>query len=84
MTSYGHHPGTEEVATDLLVVGDGWWLERHEYDGSEWWEHKALPAKPERHDVPPGLTRRQAPSSLSWDGRLASQWETKAREEDEQ
>lgn len=38
--------GAQEVATDLLVVGDSWWLERHEYDGSEWWEYKSLPQKP--------------------------------------
>lgn len=36
--------GSNEVPMDLVVVGDGWWLERHEYDGSEWWEFKALPA----------------------------------------
>lgn len=35
--------GSQEVATDLLVVGNGWWLERHEYDGSEWWEFKNQP-----------------------------------------
>lgn len=27
-----------------MVVGDDWWLERHEYDGSEWWEFKRLPS----------------------------------------
>ncbi len=27
----------------LKVVGQDWWLERHEYDGSEWWEFKTLP-----------------------------------------
>jgi hypothetical protein len=45
--------GLEEVATDLLVVGDSWWLERHEYDGSEWWEYKELPKEPEilRNDI---------------------------------
>ena len=39
--------GGEEVNTELLVVGDDWWLERHEYDGSEWWELKRLPETPE-------------------------------------
>lgn len=39
--------GGEEVATDLLVVGTDWWLERHEYDGSEWWEYKTLPQMPQ-------------------------------------
>lgn len=38
--------GTQEVATDLLIVGDGWWLERLEYDGSEWWSFKTTPEEP--------------------------------------
>ena len=44
--------GSPEVATDLLVVGENFWLERHEYDGSEWWEFKDLPKKPKTHKVP--------------------------------
>jgi hypothetical protein len=39
--------GGKEVAEDLIVVGEDWWLERHEYDGSEWWEFKSLPKKPD-------------------------------------
>jgi hypothetical protein len=39
--------GSAEVRESLLVVGDDWWLERHEYDGSEWWEFKSLPKMPE-------------------------------------
>lgn len=35
--------GGAEVAEDLVIVGDSWWLERHEYDGSEWWEYKEKP-----------------------------------------
>lgn len=35
--------GAQEVAEDLVVVGDNWWIERHEYDGSEWWEYKEKP-----------------------------------------
>ena len=30
--------GVDEINTGLVVVGDGWWLERGEYDGSELWE----------------------------------------------
>lgn len=39
---YGH----QEIAADLVLVGKDFWLERHEYDGSEWWEFKELPPKP--------------------------------------
>lgn len=35
--------GSAKVAEDLVIVGDDWWLERHEYDGSEWWEYKETP-----------------------------------------
>jgi hypothetical protein len=38
--------GSAEVMPSLKIVGDDWWLERGEYDGSEWWEFKTLPAKP--------------------------------------
>jgi len=35
--------GSPEVALDLKIVGNNFWLERHEYDGSEWWEFKEFP-----------------------------------------
>jgi len=37
--------GAQEIASDLLVVGGTWWLERSEYDGSEGWDYKTLPEK---------------------------------------
>lgn len=36
------------AATDLIVCGKNWWLERHEYDGAEWWEFKEYRSKPSR------------------------------------
>lgn len=36
---YGHN----EISLNLKIVGDNWWLEREEYDGSEWWEFKTKP-----------------------------------------
>jgi hypothetical protein len=38
--------GGNVIPIRLKIVGDTWWLERHEYDGSEWWEFKTLPVKP--------------------------------------
>lgn len=35
--------GLEEINTKLILVGKDFWLERHEYDGSEWWEYKSMP-----------------------------------------
>lgn len=42
-TIYDDGYGAPEVAEDLLVIGKDFWLERHEYDGSEWWEFKQMP-----------------------------------------
>lgn len=47
-TNYDAGYGAQEVAHDLLIVGKDWWLERHEYDGSEWFEYKTMPKKPEK------------------------------------
>lgn len=38
--------GGQEIQKGLVIVGKDWWLERHEYDGSEWWEFKTLPERP--------------------------------------
>ena len=35
--------GAAEIRMDLVVVGKDWWLERYEYDGSEWWVYKEQP-----------------------------------------
>lgn len=58
--------GGEEVATSLMVVGSDWWLERHEYDGSEWWEFKTLPQAPLNKRTP--LTMRRTDESETWGG----------------
>jgi len=34
-----------KIVEDLIMVGKDFWLERHECDGSEWWEFKQLPVK---------------------------------------
>jgi hypothetical protein len=43
---YDNGYGGNEIAMDLWIVGKDFWLERHEYDGSEWWEFKSIPIKP--------------------------------------
>ena len=44
--------GAPEIPMDLMVVGPDWWLERHEYDGAEWWEFKQYPTEPSREVRP--------------------------------
>lgn len=34
---YDNGYGGAEIPLSLVVVGVDFWLERHEYDGSEWW-----------------------------------------------
>ena len=45
-TDYDNGYGGNEIPMSLKIVGEDWWLERHEYDGSEWFEFKTLPLKP--------------------------------------
>lgn len=45
---YNSSYGSAKVAQDLLVVGDGWWLDRGEYDGSEWWDYNECMIKPKQ------------------------------------
>jgi hypothetical protein len=59
-TNYDNGFGGTEIAGDLLVVGEDWWLERHEYDGSEWWEFKQIPKRPPRIREVKALSRKQA------------------------
>lgn len=44
---YDEGYGGTNVVDDLVVVGKDWWMERHEYDGSEWWEFKQIPVRKE-------------------------------------
>ena len=54
---YDEGYGEIEIRPDLVVVGKGWWLERHEYDGEEWLEYKEQPKLQENHKK---LTRIKA------------------------
>lgn len=47
LIDYDNGYGGNEIPMELIVVGKDFWLERHEYDGSEWWEYKSIPKKPE-------------------------------------
>lgn len=45
-TNYDAGYGSAEIRGDLMLVGWNWWLEREEYDGSEWWELQTKPHIP--------------------------------------
>ena len=59
-TEYDSGFGGAEVARDLVIVGQDFWLERGEYDGSEWWECKTWPAQPKERKPVDALTTGQA------------------------
>jgi hypothetical protein len=35
--------GAQKIASDLIVVGNDWWMSRSEYDGSEGWSFHQKP-----------------------------------------
>lgn len=46
-TNYNAGYGSVAMPVDLLIVmKDGSWYSRKEYDGSEWWAYNIAPAKP--------------------------------------
>ena len=47
---YDNGYGAPEVATNLVIVGKDWWLERHEYDGAEGWDFKEQPEEPAKEE----------------------------------
>lgn len=55
--------GGQEIANDLVVVGDDWWLTRSEYDGSECW---AINTKPLLCAVVHPFTRVTDPENACW------------------
>jgi len=58
-TEYDNSYGAAEVAVDLVVVlVDGSYLSRTEYDGSEAWVHHKAPQKPDKHVKPKRLTQK--------------------------
>jgi hypothetical protein len=44
-TEYDDGYGGQEVADDLTIIGDDFYMTRDEYDGSEQWEFHILPIK---------------------------------------
>lgn len=40
--------GDQVIDDSLKIVGSNWWLERNEYDGSEWWTFRTFPKEPKK------------------------------------
>ena len=63
---YDDDYGRAEVNEDLMVVGKNWWLERVEYDGSEWWRFKKRVRKPKNYDADIKLEKYDADIRKGW------------------
>lgn len=38
--------GAQKVASDLLIVGQDFWMKRVEHDGAERWQYHTMPQRP--------------------------------------
>lgn len=43
---YDNGYGRAKISSSLVVVGKDFWIERHKYGGSEWWEYKRMLTEP--------------------------------------
>ena len=60
LADYDSGFGSQKVASDLMVVGPDFYMDRHEYDGSERWDYHSVPKKPDAWIKPKALTVNQA------------------------
>ena len=42
-TEYDSSYGAPEIAQDLMLIGDDFWMERGEYEGTEVWDFHTMP-----------------------------------------
>ena len=42
-TEYDSSYGAPEIAQDLMLIGDDFWMERGEYEGAELWDFHTMP-----------------------------------------
>lgn len=65
-TNYYSGYGSAEFDQSIVIMlNDGTWFERGEYDGSEWWQHRSAPTCP---DV---VLSRDAEYALTYDEQYA-------------
>lgn len=72
-TDYDEGYGAAKVAEDLMILlNDGAWMSREEYDGSEWWSVHKTPTPPAEVKEVKWLTTRE----VGWDSLEECQKET--------
>ena len=66
-TDYDCGYGANQIPINLVIMGKDFWLERFEYDGSEWWEFRTPIKKPEKYYKPKSLIRWELIEELERD-----------------
>lgn len=51
--------GCVDININLKLIGADFWLERHEYDGSEWWVYKQYPTIPAEFCSPRAISIKE-------------------------
>ncbi len=63
--AYSDGYGRQEVVSDIVIVGNNWWLERLEYDGMERWIFETLPLKADKPETFDSVLPDHSWSSIS-------------------
>lgn len=63
--NYDEGYGTAHIATDLIIIGEDWWTEREEYDGSENWKLEIPPEAETLDKVTESLLTRRRRGSVA-------------------
>ena len=63
--NYSSGYGSQQVASDLMVVGEDFYMTRGEYDGSEWWDWHEMPIEPAEMKKVTGVVNEHLWGSLS-------------------
>ena len=74
---YDRGYGQLYIPDDLIIVGKDFWLERAEYDGSEWWEFKTMPTEPV---LTKELDLSEVHKALEWEEQWKRRIETEKQE----
>ena len=76
---YNNNHRIAQVAADLVICGDTWWLERWECNGSEGWNFKTSPQRPDNTIVPQRtMDEYSVPEALN--AQYDSEWNKKSME----
>jgi hypothetical protein len=60
----------QQVISDLIIVGDTWWMERNHFDNAEWWNFHKVPEMPKETKKVCALTNEQYNKLFDYDNKV--------------